>query len=64
MRNRQWIIDYAVEVYRKNQPIEGYTVQDALVHSMEEHDTDDMTQKEYDQLLSDVTEKSGTGGVD
>lgn len=56
MRNRQSVVDYAVKLWKRNTNKEA-TVEDALIWSMEEHDTDDMTKAEYDSLLNDVKER-------
>lgn len=53
MMNRQSVINLAVRKFKANTNPE-VTIEDAMIWSMEEHDTDDMTQDEYDALLSDV----------
>lgn len=53
MMNRQSVINLAVRKWKKNTEID-VEIMDCLIWSMEEHDTDDMTQFEFDALLNDV----------
>ena len=54
MKNRQSVIDYAVKAYIENK---DYTVIDSVAHSLEDHDSDDMSLEEYNRLVEDVDKK-------
>ena len=54
--NRQSVIDFAVKTYNKYKD-KCYSVEDAMVYSLEEHDTPDMTHEEYSQLFKEIHEK-------
>lgn len=58
MKNRESIIDLAVKTFNKHKHLKenAYSIEDSLVHSLEEHDTEDMSHFEYNELLKEVYE--------
>ncbi|QEG04219.1 hypothetical protein [Bacillus phage BC-T25] len=54
VRNREGIIRYAVHKYT-NGNIDD--IEEALIFSLEEHDTEDMSKENYNALLQEVTVK-------
>lgn len=58
--NKSSVINFAYDHYKKRQESGhmDYTAEDAVVHSLEEHNTGyDLTQDDYDRLVKEVEAK-------